>query len=161
MSRCRVRGLLLLLRCRSTTILHSQLKPVKIISASTSPRPEIVVDFDVEDGLLTVSLKNVGGSSAYLVRTSFDKPFHGLGGEKCISTMRVFREVSFMPPGKEFCQFVDLLVSYVKRKEPLRIKASVSYLDRDGNSYRETIAHDLRIYLELGRARIVKPNEGD
>ena len=81
MSRCRGRELLLLLRCRSTTILHNQLKPVKIISASTSPRPEIVVDFDVEDGLLTVSLKNVGGSSAYLVRTSFDKPFHGLGGE--------------------------------------------------------------------------------
>ena len=134
---------------------------MKIISPGTSPRPEIAVDFDVEDGLLTVSLKNVGGSSAYRVRTSFDKPFHGLGGEKCISTMRVFREVPFMAPGKEFCQYVDLLVSYARRKEPLRIKASVSYLDRDGNHYQETIAHDLRIYLELGRSRIVKPDGGD
>ena len=66
-----------------------------------------------------------------------------------------------MPPGKEFCQYVDLLVSYAKRKEPLRIKASISYRDRDGNPYRETSAHDLRIYLELGRARIVKPKGGD
>jgi hypothetical protein len=134
---------------------------VKNPNPTAAPRPEIIVDFTVEDGLLHVTLKNVGSSSAYRVKTSFDKPFHGLGGKKCITTMGVFREVAFMPPGKEFCQYIDLLVSYAKRKEPLRIKASVSYLDRDGSSYRETIAHDLRIYLELGRARIVKSSEGD
>jgi hypothetical protein len=66
-----------------------------------------------------------------------------------------------MPPDKEFCQYVDLLASFAKRKEPLRLKASVDYLDRDGNRYQETMAHDLRIYLELGRARIVKPQGGD
>jgi hypothetical protein len=148
-------------RYRSTTIARSHLKPIKNPNPAAATRPEIVVDFAVDDGLLNVSLKNVGSSSAYGVKTSFDKPFHGLGGNKCITTMRLFREVAFMPPGKEFCQFVDLLVSYVKRKEPLRIKASVRYLDRDGNSYRETIAHDLRIYLELGRARLVKPDDGD
>jgi len=137
------------------------LKAVKKTNATSVPRPEIVIDFILDDGLLNVSLKNVGGSSAYRVRTSFDKPFYGLGGAKCITAMRMFREVPFMPPGKEFCQYVDLLVSYVRRKEPLRIKASISYLDRDGNHYRETIAHDLRLYLELGRARIVKPSEGD
>ena len=124
-------------------------------------RPEIIVDFTVDDGLLSVRLKNVGGSSAYRVRTSFDKPFNGLGGEKCISSMRVFRQAPFIPPGKEFYQFVDLLVRYVKRKEPLRIKATVSYLDRDRNRYQETMAHDLRIYLELGRARIVQVKEGE
>jgi hypothetical protein len=145
----------------SITIAGNHLKPEKNPIPSAAPRPEIVVDFAVEDGLLSVSLKNVGGSSAYRVRTSFDKPFQGLGGAKCITAMRMFREVPFMPPGKEFCQYVDLLVSYVRRKEPLRIKASISYLDRDGNHYRETIAHDLRIYLELGRARIVRSNKGD
>jgi len=131
------------------------------MNPSLAPRPEVVVDFAVEDGLLNVSLNNIGGSSAYRVRTSFDKPFHGLGGEKCISTMRCFREVSFMPPGKEFCQYVDLLVNYARRKEPLRIKATVRYLDRDSNRYLETMAHDLRIYLELGRARILQLTEGE
>ena len=120
------------------------------------PRPEVIVDFAIEDGLLNVTLKNAGGSSAYRVRTVFDKPFYGLGGEQCISEMRLFREVAFMPPGKEFTQYVDVLMHYAARKEPLRIKASVSYSDRDGNAYEETMAHDLRIALELGRARIIK-----
>jgi len=44
---------------------------VKIINTNGAPRPEIVVDFAVEEGLLNVSLKNVGGSSAYRVRTVF------------------------------------------------------------------------------------------
>jgi hypothetical protein len=132
-----------------------------MIAPKAAPRPEVVVDFSVEDGLLNVILKNIGASSAYRVRTAFDKPFHGLGGAKCISALRLFREVPFMPPDKEFCQYVDLLASFAKRKEPLRLKASVDYLDRDGNRYQETMAHDLRIYLELGRARIVKPQGGD
>ncbi len=115
-------------------------------------RPEVIIDFAVEDGLLSVALKNVGSTSAYRVRTTFDKPFHGLGGDKPISTLRLFRELAFMPPQKEYRQFIDHLHAYAKRKEPLAINATVSYRDRDGNRYQESIAHDLRIFLELGQA---------
>jgi hypothetical protein len=121
---------------------------------SSASRPEVIVDFAVAEGLLTVGLKNVGGTSAYRVRTVFDKPFHGLGGEKSVSAMRFFREVNFLPPQKEYRQFIDRLQVYTKRKEPLRIKATVSYRDRDGNRYEESMLHDLRIFLELGEARI-------
>lgn len=123
-------------------------------------RPEVIVDFSLDAGLLSVSLKNVGATSAYRVRTQFDKPFYGLGGEKCISELRLFRQVSFLPPQKEYRQFVDLLAAYAKRKEPMRIKATVSYRDRDGRRYEEIMAHDLRIYLELGQAKIIKAPEG-
>ena len=123
-------------------------------------RPEVVVDFAVDNGMLNVYLKNIGESGAYRVRTVFDKPFYGLDGDKCISRMRVFREVAFMPPGKEFCQFVDMLGRYAKRKEPMQLKATVSYRDRAGNRYEDAMAHDLRIYLELGRARLVSAKEG-
>ena len=123
-------------------------------------RPEVIVDFVVDEGMLSVCLKNIGDGSAYRVRTLFDKLFYGLGGDKCISRMRVFREVAFMPPGKEFCQFVDMLGRYSKRKEPMRLKATVSYRDREGNRYEETMAHDLRIYLELGRARLASEKKG-
>jgi hypothetical protein len=110
--------------------------------------------------MLSVRLKNIGDSSAYRVRTVFDKPFYGLDGDKCISRMRVFREVAFMPPGKEFCQFVDMLGRYAKRKEPMQLKATVSYRDRTGNRYEDAMAHDLRIYVELGQARSVSTREG-
>jgi hypothetical protein len=123
-------------------------------------RPEVIVDFIVDEGMLSIRLKNIGDGSAYRVRTVFDKPFYGLGGEKCVSRMRVFREVAFMPPGKEFCQFVDMLGRYAKRREPMRIKATVSYRDRTGNRYEDTMAHDLRIYLELGRARLATEKQG-
>lgn len=123
-------------------------------------RPEVIVDFAVDNGMLNVYLKNIGESSAYRVRTVFDKPFYGLDGDKCISRMRVFREVAFMPPGKEFCQFVDVLGRYAKRKEPMQLKATVSYRDRAGNRFEDAMAHDLRIYLELGRARLVSAKEG-
>jgi len=119
-----------------------------------SHRPEVVVDFAVEDGLLTITLKNVGNTSAYRVRTVFDKRFRGLAGEKCISGMRIFRNLDFLPPQKEYRQFVDHLQHYAKRREPLRIKATVSYLDRDGNRYEETMVHDLRMFLELGQAKL-------
>jgi hypothetical protein len=127
---------------------------------SPEDRPEVIVDFGVEEGMLSVTLKNIGRASAYAVKTEFDKDFYGLNGEKCISRMRLFRRVDFMPAGKEFCQFVDILASYAKRKEPMRIKASVSYQDREGRRYRETMAHDLRIYLELGQAKLFRQTKG-
>jgi hypothetical protein len=123
-------------------------------------RPEVIVDFAVDKGMLSVSLKNIGDGSAYRVRTLFDKPFYGLDGAKCISRMRLFREVAFMPPGKEFCQFVDMLGRYAKRKQPIKLKATVSYRDREGKRYQDAMAHDLRIYLELGRASLASVSEG-
>jgi hypothetical protein len=123
-------------------------------------RPEVIVDFSVEAGMLTISLKNIGDASAYVVRTEFDKPLYGLSGEKCISRMRLFRRLEFMPPGKEFCQFVDMLPAYAKRKEPLRIKATINYRDREGNRYEDSMTHDLRVYLELGHAKLSRETEG-
>lgn len=133
---------------------------MNVISPASERKPDIIVDFSVDEGLLNVCLKNIGSGSAYRVRTLFDKPFYGLGGEKCISRMRLFREVSFMPPQKEFSQFVDLLANYLKRKEPLRIKATVSYRDKAGNRYEDTMVHDLRIYLDLGQAKLIKQRQG-
>lgn len=59
----------------------------------------MIVDFDVRDGLLFVSLANIGEGSACEVMTTFDPPFSGLEGSKDIGGMNVFRRVEFMAPG--------------------------------------------------------------
>jgi hypothetical protein len=75
--------------------------------------PEVIVDFEVRDGLLYVSLRNVGDAGAYEVTTRFDPTFKGLAGQKDIAGMSVFRKTEFMAPGKAFVQLVDSFASYV------------------------------------------------
>jgi hypothetical protein len=123
--------------------------------------PEVIVDFSVDEGLLSVHLKNIGCRSAYRIATKFDKPFYGLGGRKCISEMRLFRRLDFMAPGKEFSLFVDTLPNYARAKQPLRLKATVSYRDREGHRFEDTMVHDLRTYLELGQAKLIKAKKGE
>jgi hypothetical protein len=119
--------------------------------------PEVIVDFDVRDGLLYVSLRNVGDAGAYEVITRFDPPFRGLAGQKDIAGMSVFRKTEFMAPGKAFVQLVDSFASYVSRKEPTRVSATISYRDRHGRQYTDVINHDLRVYLDLGNAIALPP----
>lgn len=75
--------------------------------------------------------------------------------------MRLFRRLDFMAPGKQFSQFVDALPNYAARKQPLNLKAIVSYRDREGNRFEDTMAHDLRIYVELGHAKLNKARKGE
>jgi hypothetical protein len=112
-------------------------------------RPDVIVDFQVERGLLFVVLKNIGSSSAWQVVTRFDCVFHGSGGRTSVPGLALFRGVGFMPPGKQFVQLVDPLSAYYSRREPLRITATVSYVDRDGRTYQERMPHDLDVYREL------------
>ena len=118
--------------------------------------PEVIVDFDVRDGLLFVSLRNVGDAGAYDVTTRFDPPFKGLAGQKDIAGMNLFRKTEFMGPGKAFVQLVDSLGAYVSRKEPTRVSATISYRDRHGRQFSDVINHDLCVYLDLGD-RIAPP----
>ena len=118
--------------------------------AAVAPtRPDVYVDFTVDQGLLFIVLRNIGGASAYDVVTRFDRPFRGLGGRKDISAITLFRSLPFMPPGKQFTQLVDHLDAYFRRDEPTRLTASMTYADREGRRYAEAVPHDLDIYRDL------------
>jgi hypothetical protein len=119
-------------------------------SAPNAPRPDIVVDFNSSEGLLFVSLKNIGARSAYRVCTVFDKPLLGLGGQKCISDLQLFRCTEFVPPGKEFSQFIDPLGVWFKQNRPNQYTITLTYSDREGKRFRERIIHDLDVYRDLG-----------
>jgi hypothetical protein len=123
--------------------------PVERPPATPAVRPDVIVDFSVDHGLLIVALHNIGALSAYDVTTTFDHPFHGLGGRQEISALPLFRAVPFMPPGKRIGQLVDTAHAYFQRDEPTRLVATISYADRDGHRYSEAVPHDLTVYRDL------------
>lgn len=129
-------------------------------SASQGPRPDVIVDFNGSQGLLFISLKNIGTQSAYHVCTRFDKPLCGLAGQKSISELQLFRCVEFVPPGKEFLQLVDPIATWFKADLPRRYTIEITYSDRDGNKFKERIIHDLDIYKDLGYISTSGGNDG-
>lgn len=112
-------------------------------------RPDVYVDFSLADGLLVVTLANIGDASAYDVAVRFDSPFHGLGGKTDIGAIALFHSLLFLPPAKRITQLVDHADAYFRRGEPLRLTATVGYADRDGRRFEERIAHDLAVYRDL------------
>ena|SRR5688500_1832048 len=112
-------------------------------------KPEVIVEFLFDKGVLSVAIRNIGVRAAMKVVTAFDRPFTGLGGAKEMSSLPLFKNVEFLGPAREIVTLLDTSVSYFRRKQPTRIAARVSYVDADDRKYETTIHHDLEIYREL------------
>lgn len=112
-------------------------------------RPEVILEFLFDRGILSLSLRNIGARAAVKVAVSFDRRFTGLGGSRDISSLPLFKSVQFLGPSREIVTLVDTSASYFARKQPTAITARVSYLDAEGRKYDTTIAHDLEIYRDL------------
>lgn len=110
---------------------------------------DVIVDFVFEDGLLFVSVRNLGDEPALKVSCTFDKPFTGLGGERQMNELRLFRNIEFLAPGREIRTLLDSTAAYFARKEPTTLKATISYRTPAGEQREGTVAHDLAIYQEL------------
>ena len=117
--------------------------------AKSEPRPDVIIEFLFDQGLLHLALRNIGDRPAIAVSVKFDKKIVGLGGLKDISTLPVFRQVEFLGPGREILVFIDQSHSYFARKQPTKISARISYSDSEKRKYDVTINHDLEIYREL------------
>ena len=114
-----------------------------------APRPEIILDFDFDDGALFISLRNIGERPAHDVRTELTPPIRGLGGQQLVSELPVFRGIAFFAPGKQIRFLLDSGASYFGRGEPLRVAARIRYSDDQGNNFDAVIQHDLEIYRSL------------
>jgi hypothetical protein len=112
---------------------------------------DVIVDFTFDQGLLFVSLRNIGGRPALRVSVRFSEPIHGLGGTKEISALPLFRNVEFLAPGKEIVTLLDTAASYFAGNQPTRIEAEVTWFDRDQDRepHRASIRHDLEIYRDI------------
>jgi len=111
--------------------------------------PEVILDDNKNGGLIFVVIENVGLSSAYNVSIKFDHEITGLNGEKKITDMKIFRSLKFLPPGKKIHIFIDTFFSYIIRRQPLTVEATILYSDKGKHRFRDLIKHDLSIYEDL------------
>ncbi len=114
-----------------------------------SARPDVIVDFRFESGLLYVALINLSGVPAYRVSVRFAKAFRGLGGDCAVSELRMFRRIEFLAPHKRIETLLDSSRAYFARREPAVIKAEVIFRDARRRIYQREIRHDLGIYKEI------------
>ena len=116
---------------------------------SPAPAPEVMVDFVFERGLLHVAVANISALPAHHVVVKFDRPFHGLGGGREMSSLRLFRRIGFLAPHKRIETFLDSSDAYFARREPTRLRALITYRDGAGRRHEREIRHDLSIYRDL------------
>jgi hypothetical protein len=119
------------------------------------PRPDVIVDFLFEDGMLFVAVQNIGSQPALRVHVAFDPPFKGLGGTTSIPQLPLFRNIEFLAPSRSICTLLDSSAAYFARQEPHKITATASYSDRSGQQFSCTMLHDLAIYRDI--AFVPKP----
>ena len=111
--------------------------------------PDVIVDFDFEDGLLFVSVTNLSARPATAVRVTFDPPFRGLGGTKAMNRLGLFRRLEFLAPYKEIRTLLDSSAAYFARGEPTKVTATVTFRDEAGRRHSRRIAHDLAVYRDI------------
>ena len=113
------------------------------------PRPDVIVDFLFEDGMLFVAVQNIGPEPALRVHVAFEPSFKGLGGTAAIAELPLFRNIEFLAPARSIRTLLDSSAAYFARQEPERITAAITYSDRSGQKFSSKILHDLAIYRDI------------
>jgi hypothetical protein len=122
-------------------------------------RPEVIVEFLFDRGLLHISVNNIGDRPAINVSVKFKEKILGINGTKEISALALFRNIEFLGPRREIVSLLDSSSSYFKRKQPTKIAALVAYSDLEGRTYEVKIKHDLEIYRELAFISLIQSEE--
>ena len=127
--------------------------PQRFFTGQSDAKPDVIVDFIFEQGSLFIAVINIGDAPAYGTSVTFNKEIRGVGGSKLISGMSLFRRIEFMPPRKRISTFLDTSASYFGGGQPSEIETTITFSDRQGNSYRNQIKHNLNIYRDIGYIR--------
>jgi hypothetical protein len=110
---------------------------------------DVILEVEFDDGLLFLVLANAGSRPAHGVRVRFVEPLRGLGGERRIDRLRVFRQLEFLGPGRSISIFLDRSALYFAREEPTRLEARITWRTDEGARRSRTIHHDLDAYRDF------------
>ena len=115
------------------------------------PRHEadVILDLEFEDGLLFLVLENIGRGPAHAVRVRFAEPLRGLGGEKRIDRLQIFRRLELLGPRRRIRIFVDRAALLFAREEQTALEARITWRADDGARGSRTVRHDLAAYRDF------------
>lgn len=120
------------------------------LAAATADRPriaEVVLDVEVERGLVHLVLTNCGDAVATDVSVTFSHPLIGLGGTLEVSSLALFQRLGVLRPGRDLRVFWDTAPSLLAKKDQVApFVASVSWTAPAGTRHRAEYHHDLSIY---------------
>jgi hypothetical protein len=114
--------------------------------------PGVIVDVLFESGLLFLSLKNVTSRAAYNVSVRFEPPLMGFGGTVSMGALPLFRDLTFLAPGREIRTLLDSSAAYFVAEQPALVTATVTFADVAGRRKSATIRHNLEIYRRIAYA---------
>jgi hypothetical protein len=110
---------------------------------------DVVLDVEFEHGLLYLVLENLGDQPAHAVRVRFEGPLNGLGGERRIDRLQVFRRLEFLGPRRRIKVFLDRSALFFAREETTVVEARITWRDDRGARGARTIRHDLAAYRDF------------
>ena len=87
----------------------------------------MILDLEFEEGLLFLVLENIGSRPAHSVRVRFAEPLRGLGGEKRIDRLRIFRRLELLGPRRRIRIFLDRAALFFARDEPTALEARIAW----------------------------------
>jgi hypothetical protein len=110
---------------------------------------DVVLDVEFADGLLFLVLANLGDEPAHSVRVRFDEPLHGLGGDRRIDRLRIFRRLEFLAPQRRIRIFFDRSALFFARGDATAFTATLAWRTDAGERCTRTIRHDLDVYRDF------------
>jgi hypothetical protein len=127
-------------------------------AATEHREADVVLDIEFERGLLFLVLENLGDAPAHTVRARFDGPLSGLGGDRRIDRLQLFRRLEFLGPGRRISVFVDRSALFFAREERTAFEVRLSWRTDDGERRSRAIRHDLGAYRDFPYLEV--PHDG-
>jgi len=110
---------------------------------------DVILDVELDRGLLFLVIANLGRLPAHNVRVRFGGPLHGLGGETRVDRLQIFRRLDFLGPRRRIYVFLDRTALFFGRKEPTELEVTVTWRTDRGERRRREIRHDLAAYRDF------------
>lgn len=111
--------------------------------------PHVVVDVDQVDGLLWISLVNLGDEPAHDISVRFSRKVIGIGAT-AYHTLELFRDVGFLAPGRGHRVVLDRTGDHLRTLRERGVDpdftATTTFHDDRGRAHTSTARHNLAIY---------------